>query len=309
MNELLMQLLTSRGYLAPAGEEGSADGATGSSDFGSDGAGEKEGEAGDQEKGAASDKESKNDDKSAESAGKSTDDKSDDKSGLSEADAKMLKDVMKWKEKARSAEEAAKKLQAEQESVKSILGDTDLEEVEKLIQEKKEQERKRLEAEGEYERIMEQMREQAEKEKEALLKQIDELKEINQGSSKTLEELTVGRAFSESPFIRENSVLPPSIARQQFSSHVDSVDGKLVVYDKPRGEKDRTPLVNAKGEHKTFEEGITHLFESHPESKSILRSKRKPGVGSNSEPTSKGAKQPKSSMNKITAGLSKLKAS
>ena len=309
MNELLMQLLTSRGYLAPAGEEGSADGATGSSGFGSDEAGEKEGKAGDQEKGAASDKESKDDDKSAESADKSTDNKSDDKGGLNEADAKMLKDVMKWKEKARSAEEAIKKLQAEQESVKSVLGDADPEEVKKLIQQKKDQERQQLEAKGEYERIMEQMREQSEKREEELLKQIEELKDANQSSSKTLEELTVGRAFSESPFIRENSVLPPSIARQQFSSHVDSVDGKLVVYDKPRGEKDRTPLVNSKGEHKTFEEGITHLFESHPESKSILRSRRKPGVGSGSEPTPKGAKQPKSSMDKITAGLSGLKAS
>lgn len=294
MNLLLQRLLESRGYLDAADDAGSPDGMSG-------GAQETE----------HNDDGDKSDDKSVESEGASDDDKgekSDDGKKIADETAKLLKDVMKWKEKARTTESEKSKLASTVSRLQEVLGeDYSLDDVQKIIEEKKDAERKDLEKKGEYDRILEQMKEENKKALDEALGKNAESADVIKSLQNQLEEMSVGRAFSDSNFIRENSVLPASIARKEFANYFDNVDGELVAYDKPRGAKDRTPLVDAQGNNKSFEAAIADLYAKHPDSKDLLKSKRKPGAASKTESSSKGAKPaPKTSRDKIAAGLEKL---
>lgn len=187
--------------------------------------------------------------------------------------AKLLKDVMKHKDRAKA-------LESELTSLKGVLGDLKPEDVAKLVSQQKEQERLALEKRGEYDRIIEQVRQEHTREKGTLSEQIEALRAELNAKDQKIEEMTVGRSFSESTFIREKSKLPPSIARKEFGSHVDLVDGQVVVFDKPRGAAERTPLVDATGNYKAFEEAIAQLYAAHPDAKDLLKAQGKPGSGS-----------------------------
>ena len=200
-------------------------------------------------------------------------DKEAPKSGLNDEAAKLLRDVMKQKERAKAAEEQLTAL-------KGVLGDLKPEEVAALVTQKKEQERLDLEKRGEYDRILEQVRSENAKEKGTLAEQIAALQSQLSEKDNTIQEMTVGRSFSESSFIREQSKIPASIARKEFGSHVELVDGQVVVYDKPKGAADRTPFVDADGKYKSFEDGIASLYTKHPEAASLIKVKGKPGSGS-----------------------------
>lgn len=200
----------------------------------------------------------------------------DGKPQPTEAEAKLLKEVMERKTKQ-------KDLETQLAALTGALGDLKPDEVAKLVQERKEQERLNLEKRGEYDRILEQVKSEHGKEVGALQARIDELTRALGDKDSNLVELTVGRSFSESAFIREKSVLPPSIARREFGDYVDLVDGVAVVYDKPKGAAERTPIVGADGKPKSFEEGIQALYEKHPDSKSLLRAQGKPGAGSHTD--------------------------
>lgn len=136
---------------------------------------------------------------------------------------------------------------------------------------------------GEFTRVKKIMAEQH----DAALKAKDaDLAKANsalEAAMRTIEELTVGSSFSASTFIAQETVLTPTIARATFGSHFDIVDGKVVAYDKPRGAKDRTPMVDAAGEAVPFETAIKRLVESNPEKDKLLRSQMAPGTGSRTE--------------------------
>lgn len=204
------------------------------------------------------------------------DDNKDAKSALSDAEAKLLRDVMKHKNRSRELEE---KLNA----ITGVLGDMTPDDVAALIAERKENERKELEKRGEYERILEQVKTEHERSTQSLRQQIDSLKSALNEKDAVIEEMTVGRAFSESAFIRDKSLIPASIARKEFGPHIDLVDGQIVVYDKPRGADSRTPLVDADGNYKKFDEAIAQLYAAHPDSKVLMRAQAKPGAGSGSD--------------------------
>lgn len=193
-----------------------------------------------------------------------------------EAEAKLLKEVM-----TRKARE--KDLEAQLNALKGALGDTTADDVAKILAERKDQERKELEKRGEYDRILEQVKTEHAKELDALKADLESTKLLVSQKDDTLVEMTVGRAFSESPFIREKSLLPAGIARKEFGTHVDLVDGVAVVYDKPRGAAERTPLVGADGKAKSFEDGIQALYAAHPDGAGLLRAQGKPGAGSGSQ--------------------------
>ncbi len=229
-------------------------------------------------------------------------DKNAHKSGLNDEAARLLKDVMKHKDRAKS-------LESELTSLKSVLGDLKPEDVAKLVSQQKEQERLALEKRGEYDRIMEQVRQEHTREKGTLAEQIEALRnQLNERDQK-IEEMTVGRSFSESAFIREKSKLPPSIARKEFGTHVDLVDGQVVVFDKPRGAAERTPLVDANGNYKAFEEAIAHLYATHPDSKDLLKAQGKPGAGSGNQDIGTKKPQPQKAqatgVNRIADALAK----
>lgn len=218
--------------------------------------------------------------------GEGEDDKPGSKSGLSDEAAKLLRDVMKHKDRAKQAEEQLNAL-------KGALGDLKPEDVAALVAQQKEQERLSLEKRGEYDRILEQVRTEHTKEKSTLSEQIEALKaQLNERDSQ-IQEMTVGRAFSESVFIREQSKIPASIARKEFGNHVELIDGQVVVYDKPKGAADRTPLVDANGKYKAFEDAIAALYAGHPEATSLIKQKGKPGSGSGNLDTGKKVEAPK----------------
>lgn len=202
----------------------------------------------------------------------------------SDAEAKLLKEVMERK----ASEKALKEQLA---ALTGTLGDLKAEDIAKLVQEKKDRERADLEKRGEYDRILEQVKGEHAKVVQSLQAEIEALKGETSKRADELVELTVGRSFSESQFIRERSVLPASIARREFGAYVDLVDGKPVVHDKPRGAAERTPLVGADGKPKSFEEGIAQLYETHPDSKSLLKALGNPGAGSHTTTDVKGGQR------------------
>lgn len=223
-----------------------------------------------------------------------------DKPQPSDAEAKLLKEVME-----RKASEKALKDQLA--ALTGTLGDLKAEDIAKLVQEKKDQERADLEKRGEYDRILEQVKGEHAKVIESLKTEIETLKGETSKKAEELVELTVGRSFSESQFIRDRSVLTPSIARREFGAHVDLVDGVAVVYDKPRGTAERTPIVGADGKPKSFEEGIAALYEKHPESKALLKAAGLPGSGSRTDVDLKGKDQHQRSTEGLS-GLSRIQA-
>lgn len=220
-----------------------------------------------------------------------------------DAEAKLLKEVMQHKGKA-------KELETQLGVFTSALGDVTVDDLKLILAERKDAALKDLEKRGEYDRVLEQVKTENEREKAALTQQIAELTKLVGEKDSSLVDLTVGRAFNESPFIREKSIIPPSIARKEFGEHVDLVDGVAVVYDKPRGASERTPLVGADGKPKSFEDGIQALYASHPESSGLIRAQGKPGAGSTTTDigTGKGKQEPASipsGAGRIAAALNK----
>lgn len=215
----------------------------------------------------------------------------------SDAEAKLLKEVMALKEKQRIAD-------AELKAYKDAAGESKPEDLKALIDAKKDADRQALEKRGEYDRILEQVKTEHAKELDTLKNDLAAARlEISQRDD-TLVELTVGRSFSDSAFIREKSVLPASIARNQFGTYVDIVDGSAVVYDKPRGTAERTPFVGADGKPKSFDEGLAALYAAHPDHKSLIKAQGKPGAGSHNADL--GGKPPKDESNQILPGASRI---
>lgn len=281
-------------YLDAADDNGSQDGMTG---------GDKS-----QENGGESDDK---DGKSSGDGDKKSSDSDEDKKGkgdeINDETAKLLKDVMKWKDRAKNTENANSELSKTLDKINSVLGDEySIEDIEKIISDKKASEVKELEKKGEYDRIVQTMKEENDKKISTIESKNSETQVKLDEALQQLDKLTVGRAFSDSKFIKENSVLPASIARNEFGDHFEHEDGKIVAYDKPKGAKERTPLVDSQGNNKSFEDAIAHLYNSHPEKDNLLRSKRKPGSSSKTREAGKPAERHLKGVDKISKGLDSL---
>lgn len=205
----------------------------------------------------------------------------------SDKEAELLKEVMKRKEREK---QLAEQLNTVQEQLKQFEG-INLDEIQKLVAEKKDRETKELEARGEYERIRAQMVEEHQntvaKTKKEAEEKISGLTKQLEGLQGQLTELTIGRAFGESPFIREALTLTPAKTRVVYGSHFEVVDGSVVAYDKPKGASERTMLVDGEGKPLSFEKALAKIVEADPDKNELLRSKIKPGSGSNNDPGQK----------------------
>ncbi|MBX5130815.1 hypothetical protein HJB53_30455 [Rhizobium lentis] len=149
-----------------------------------------------------------------------------------------------------------------------------------LIEEKRNAELAAEEAKGNFARVKEMMAEEHAKDKKSLSDQIADLQKQLAEKDGTINDLTVGRSFSESKFIGEDLVLPRAKARAIYSSHFEVVDGKIVGYDKPASAKDRTQIVDAAGQPVSFDEAIKRIIDADPEKDSLYRDKAKAGAGS-----------------------------
>jgi hypothetical protein len=214
---------------------------------------------------------------------------------VSDTEAKLLKEVMKHKEDAKAAKEAAKAFEG-----------IDPAKARAALAAQAEAERKELEARGEYDRIIQQVRDQANTEIEAARAAADELRQQLDSIQRTVEESNVRTAFATSPFIRENLVISGEKVRVLYGTHFDIVDGDLVGYDKPRGEKDRTPLVGPDAKPLSFEAAVEKVVKADPEWERLGKSKMKPGSGSTPGHLPATPEKPQSGTDRIRAGLSSL---
>lgn len=198
--------------------------------------------------------------------------------------ARLLKETMKRKEDLKAAKEASTKTQEELDAIKASLGGLDLEQISSLVEQQKDAERQALEAKGEYEQIVEQMRTQHTSALDSLKSELEAANNKVAVLTSQVDELTVGRAFGDSEFIREQSTLPVGIARQTFAEYFESNEsGELVAYTAPRGAEGRVPLVDADGNAKSFEAAISDLYNKHPDAKSLIKAKQKAGAASGTE--------------------------
>lgn len=249
--------------------------------------------------------------------------------GPSEAEAKLLKENMKYKQKNQKLQDQVNDLssnidslnesQQQLSSIMELLGDDGVDGLKNMIQAKADEETAKLEAKGEYETIIEglktshqsildQIQGEHQKVTETMSSELEEARSGLTGAQRQIEELTVGRSFSDSEYVRERSMLTPSIARNEFGSHFEFVDGQVVGFDKPKGVEGRAQLVDGEGNPKGFEAAIEHLYANHPDSKSIIKTQQKPGAGSKSSQDQggkpAGSEEKLSGVSKISAALS-----
>ncbi|WP_051258864.1 DUF6651 domain-containing protein [Chitinibacter tainanensis] len=241
--------------------------------------------------------------------GKTDDGKNDDASGKSDkkptdSEAKLLQEVMQKKGDLKKAQDEISGLK---EQLKAFEG-IDPAAVRKMLEDQRKAEDERLAAAGEFDKLKGNMVKAHQEELGKRDQQITSLTEQLQSAQATINELTVGAAFSNSAFIRDELVLTPAKTRALYGAHFDlDESGSIVAYDKPRGAAGRAPLVDATGSSLAFDVALKKIVEGDADKDTLLRSKIKPGAGSNSDgQLNKGNKQPEvgKGMARISAALS-----
>jgi hypothetical protein len=300
MNLRLQQLMKLHKLMGPetGGEGGSGGGGgSGSGEGSGEGAGEGSGEGGGSGEGEGAKGGEGGEGKGGEGKPKPSD-----------AEAKLLKDVMKHKKAAADAATELTRIQGELKKFEGI----DAEKVRALLKQQADAEEQQALARGEYDRLKKQMADAHAAEKTALQAQL----EAKDGEANTLRrqiaDMTVGQAFTASNLVKEELTLTPTKARVIYGSHFEFKDGNVVGFDKPAGASDRTMLVDAAGEALPFEDALRKLVEADPDKDQLFKSKVRAGAGSGSQ--SKGKKESeaaalqakKSSIDKIAAGLKAL---
>lgn len=223
-----------------------------------------------------------------------------------DAEAALLKDVMKQKTRAKELETQLAQVNAALKSFEGI----DAVKVKALMAEQEEVERKRAVAAGEFDRLTKQMADQHKAEQATLQQQIADANGANKTLQQQIADMTVGNSFASSKFVMEDLTLTPSKARVIYGSHFEFKDGKVVGYDKPAGASDRTMLVSSSAEPLSFEQALSKIVDADPERDQLLRSKMKPGAGSGTVKVGKKADSDNSkqltSIERIAEGLKKL---
>ncbi len=162
---------------------------------------------------------------------------------------------------------------------------------------------------AEHEGVLNQVRTQSAAELQAATQEREQLKAQLSAYQAQIEDLTVGAAFGNSAFIREELVqaMNPERSRRLYGDHFDIVEGKVVGYDKPRGQDGRVPLVDKDGQPVSFDEAFKRVLSSQSDYETMIRSSAKPGAGSGTrddkatDPTQKIG----TGVNRITAALNK----
>lgn len=197
-----------------------------------------------------------------------------------DAEAKLLKEVMDKKNKLKAAEERVAAVESKLKEFEGI----DPVAVKAMLKQQKDAETAQLEAKGEWDRLKAQMVEEFGREKAGILAQLSEKEATIAKQKATIAELTVGTSFSQSQFIANELVLTPAKTRAVYGAHFDVVDGKVIAYDKPAGSAERTPLVDAKGDALSFDEALKKIVEADPEREQVIKSKMRQGAGSGTAP-------------------------
>lgn len=225
--------------------------------------------------------------------------------GMSEADHKLLKDIMKKKEELKTAQAQIAEFKKKLEEVENLGG---IEKLSAMLKAEEDKQKKELEAKGEWEKLKKQMSDDHVKAMSEIQKQLEVEKAKNVESEKRIIELTIGAKFANSQYINEQLTLTPNKARVIYDDYFDLVDGQVVGFDKPRGQKDRAPFVDQYGNNLPFDSAMEKIISADPDADFLLKSKIKSGAGSSSktksvQETTKGL----TTIEQIAKGLSNLK--
>jgi len=217
-------------------------------------------------------------DNTAHEKGQKKDDDTAEQPKLSDEAAKLLKENMQKKEALKRAETEIATLKQQLAPFEGL----DANEIKKILDERKNEETRRMEEKGEWDRLKQSMKADHDAALTNKDKEIATLRAELGKKESLINELTIGQAFSGSDYIKTVTTLTPAKAKVIYGDHFDLVDGKVVGYDKPRGSAERTPLVDASGEPLPFEEAIKRVHNADPEKDHFTRSSIKPGAGSDS---------------------------
>lgn len=220
-------------------------------------------------------------------------------SGMTDADAKLVKDLMRHKSRAKDLEVELARVS---DTLKQFEG-IDPVQVRELLKAKQDEELKQAESRGEYDRVLKQMAERHKEETAALNKTLEAERGRAGSLQSQIAELTVGNAFGSSKFVSEDLTLTPAKARVIYGQHFEFKDGKVVGFDKPVGASERTVLVDSAGEPLSFDAALRKLVETDPDRDQLIRTRAKPGAASST--TLKGARAAASSAS--TAANSRLR--
>lgn len=233
------------------------------------------------------------------------------KRSVSDAEAKLIKEVM---EKKAQIKEQTEKLASLQKTIEGFGG---VDAIKALIDEKakaeaakKEAEKEALEKKGEWDKLKAQMADEHAKATEVFKTQVSELTAKLEAEEAKIADLTVGAAFGSSEYISSKTILPGSKARALYGSYFDiGEDGSVIGYDKPRGSAGRTALVDQLGNNLGFEAAIAKIIEADPDHESLMRAQTSRGSGSGSTGmphiNKTTSEKPKSGLEMIAAALSK----
>lgn len=196
--------------------------------------------------------------------------------GLSDREAELLKDAMKKKEKLQAAEKTLADLQAQLKRFEGI----DPGKVAELLKKeadaeaaKVDAEKKALEAKGDFERLKQMMADEHAKQLKEKDEAVTTTKSALDAALAQIDELTIGNAFGTSSFITDELVLTASKARTLYGAHFELENGQIVAYDKPKGAKERTKLVDGSGNAVAFDEAIKKIVNADPDRDRLIKSK------------------------------------
>lgn len=287
----LQRTLVNRGYWDEAGAEGAGSGAGGSEDEAAAAAAKAQADA------AAAAAKAAQDEADAKSKAKSSSE------GTSDKEAELLKEVMKKKDKIKEYEAKTKELTDQLSKFEGI----DVDQVRTLLKEREDQETQKLEAKGEWDRLKQRIVDEHKTEMSKVNETIASLQAQLEKSNSTIEELTIGHAFDNSTFIGEELTLTPSKARIIYGAHFDVEDGKIVAYDSPRSNKNRTQMVDGSGNSLSFEESIKRIIDADSDRDKLIKSKMKAGAGSTTQTKVKAPTQGQNQtgVDRIAAALAK----
>jgi hypothetical protein len=211
--------------------------------------------------------------------------------------ATALKEIMKWKTKARDAEKLVE-----------LFEGIDPAKARAALSAQEAAERKELEARGEYDRILAQVNEQHTTELTGVQAERDRLKAALEEMTIAGHKKDIANAFANSPFVREHLTISGSKVQTLYGDHFEYVDGEFVGYDKPKGAAERTPLVDGQGKNLPFEAALEKVLKADPDYANMAKSTIRRGANSNS--SGLDFEVPvvlNTSTDKINAGLKNLK--
>lgn len=167
-------------------------------------------------------------------------------------------------------------------------------------------EKDKAQAEGNFEKLREIQNAEsaaaiaaAKAEAEAAQKERDEARA-------QLNNTKIEAAFANSKFLQDETILTGPKAQRLYADHVEVEDGKVVVYDKPKGEAKRARVMDGKGNALSFNDAIAKIVNADPDKDTLLKTKTKPGAASGT--TEGKSKAPEQSRHaRLAAGLKALR--